>query len=186
MNDIQLFRKDEDDIKNRNIWLACRDFTLNGLKEFFKDAYETLSLGEILYDEKYLKISKAIKKDVFKNIYDTIFLSFAKIGTYESLITILKSVFGQEAKITFENPAPGVLEFSVEQSAIDKVEWAVKINGQDSGDTMVIKKGDTTTNEDFIFQLSINEILMQDVIDLLDKVLKPAGMHYVINNITDK
>jgi hypothetical protein len=171
MNNIQLFRKEKDDISNFNIWSTCNDLTLRGLKDFFSDAYNTVSLGEILYDNKYIELSKAVKKEMFSKIYNVIFSSFAKLGTYESLITIIKSVFGEDAKIKFENSNACELHISVGQHGIDSVNWVTK-----DGKNIVSKSG-----ANLIFQACINQISMEWVINLFNQFLRPTGVHYSIS-----
>jgi hypothetical protein len=171
MNNIQLFRKDKDDISNFNIWQACNALTMTGLKDFFDDAYNTVSLGEILYDNKYTELSKAIKREMFLKVYNVIFLGVAKIGTYETLITVIKSVFGGDAKIKFENPKAGVLKISIGQHGIDSVSWVTK-----DGKNMASKSGDN-----LIFQSFINQISVEWVVSLVNQFLRPAGIHYLIS-----
>jgi hypothetical protein len=172
MNNVELFRKDKDDISNFNIWAECNKVTGDELKKFFDDVYNTVRLGEILYDNKYTELTKVIKRAMFLKVYNVIFSSFAKVGTYESLITVIKSVFGETAKIEFESSKAGVLEIRIGQRGIDSVRWVTK-----SGES-IVSKGSKDT---IIFQAFINKMSVEWALELFNQFLRPAGIHYEIS-----
>ncbi|MDR2426816.1 MAG: hypothetical protein LBD46_06550 [Endomicrobium sp.] len=169
--EFQLFRKEKDDISNYKIWKACNDYTLANLRTYFENAYSSQGLGEIIYDGQYIEISKAIRRDIFLQSFDTIMQSLDKTGTFEMLITIIKAIFGADAGITFNMTSPGVLEIDIEQHSSDVSNWIAK-----DGENIITIDGDN-----LIFQIFINQIYIDEVINLFNQFLKPAGIVYFMN-----
>lgn len=171
MNNKQLFRKEKDDTSNYNIWQACNEYTLAQMKLFFDNAYGSKGLGEILYDGNYIELVKAIKRSIFLASYGAIIASFKKTGTYESLITIIKAIFGADAGITFTVDSPGVLGIDIAQHSSDVLNWVTRDN-----------QSIVTRNDDnLIFQVFINQVYIDEVINLFNQFLRPAGIVYLIN-----
>jgi hypothetical protein len=169
--EFQLFRKEKDDIANYKIWKACNDYTFANLRTYFENAYSSQGLGETIYDGQYIEIFKAIRRDVFVKSFDAIMSSLNKTGTFETLITIIKSIFGEDAGIAFTVSTPGVLGIDIEQHSSDILNWVSR-----AGQNII-----TIDDNNLIFQVYINQIYIDEVINLFKQFLKPAGIVYSIN-----
>jgi hypothetical protein len=171
MNNIQLFRTEKDDLANYSIWYSLRNWHNQGLKEFLDDAYNSYKLGEILYDEKYSKLSRTIKKDIFLTSFNAIFKSLNKAGTYDNLIEIIRAVFGQDAQITFTEPAPAQLNVNIVQNASDLVDWV------SSDDDEIVTEDD----DNIAFVALVRQIYLDEIINLFRQILIPSGIYFTIS-----
>lgn len=85
---------------------------------FFDDAYNCFILGEVLYDSERAPLTTAIDRDVFRELFATIFEAFIVAGTFESYISVFKNIFGDDVVVQFTVPAPGKLEIEIEATGV--------------------------------------------------------------------
>lgn len=170
MNKFKTLRDNEDSLKNHDIWKTPNDFSISQMQVFFDNAYSTKELGSMLYDGNYLELSKAIKKDIFMQSFSKIVESFDSTGTYESLITIIKSIFGEDCEMEFLEPYPAVLYININQHSSTIFNWVTKTGN----------KINATSGSYIVFQSFINQILLDDVVSLFNKFLRPAGVTYKV------
>lgn len=114
---------------------------------------------------------KAIKRSIFLASYGAIIASFKKTGTYESLINIIKAIFGADAGIVFTVDSPGVLGIDIAQHSSDVLNWVTRDNQS------IVTRDDNN----LIFQVFINQVYIDEVINLFNQFLRPAGIVYLIN-----
>jgi hypothetical protein len=168
---IQLFRKEDKDYSNYDLWTACNDYVLEGLKDFFDGAYKNIEFGEMLYDEKYTKLIRTLAKDLFSFSYDSLFRSLSKAGTYENLIAIIKAVFGSNSTVEFEEPSPAVINLNIVQSASNIFDW---VNKPDEAYML------TDDGDNLVFLVMLREIFTDEIINLFRQILIPAGIYFNI------
>jgi hypothetical protein len=169
---IQLFRKEQDDYANLEIWKACNTYMFEGLNVYFADAYKDYKFGALLYDKQYSQLTRVLARDLFIASYDALFRSLPRAGTYENLIAIVKAIFGVNSTVLFTEPAPGQINVAITQTASDFFNWATKPDA----DQLITSGGDN-----LVFLVMIREIFLDEVINLFRQVLIPAGIFFTIS-----
>jgi hypothetical protein len=110
---LQYFKGDADELK----MVASGDEILEilsfQLTEFFDNAYDAMPLGDVIFDTGRSPLSNAIKREIFRESFNSIFTSFQVAGSFESYIDVFKKIFGDTVTITFTVPGPGELNIDI-------------------------------------------------------------------------
>jgi len=96
------------------------------LDEFFEDAYGSIPMGELLYDEERVPLTNAIRREIFIRSFKEIFEAWSFAGTFESYILVFKKIFGEDVEIDFTVPAPGKLEIDITTAGVQEYEILVR------------------------------------------------------------
>lgn len=136
-----------------NVWLSLWNQTLADLQNYYNLAYESRGLGQIIFDNDLADIAKIISRDLFVKTYWQIFREQAKNGTIDAHLYILYSIFGGDATIMVENPAPLHTIFHIATNSIELNQWKTT-----QGDNMVTTAGDYLKFRSLLQDLS-NEAL---------------------------
>lgn len=83
------------------------------LEAFFDNIYTIRPLGEILYANKENPLVNVVPEEVFVTSFPTIFEFFKHPLGYESWLSLLRNIFGEEVEIEFQVPEPGVLLINI-------------------------------------------------------------------------
>lgn len=134
---MQKVRNDVFENKFINVWLSLWNQTLADLQNYYNLAYESQALGQIIFDNQLADIAKVISRDLFIKTYWQIFQEQTKNGTLDAHLYILYAIFGGEATIVVENPAPLHTIFHIATNSIALSQWTTT-----SGDNMVTTSGD--------------------------------------------
>jgi hypothetical protein len=126
---MQVFKGDDTEMKMIAVGLSAKNPIGISLDRFYSDAYGSIPLGELIYDMKLAPLANAIKRELFISSFKELFESFPIAGTFESYISVLKKIFGEDVQI----------DFTV-QSGTGLGEY-VFVDGD--GDTLVDSDGDT-------------------------------------------
>jgi len=70
-------------------------------------------IDEVGFKASWLDLSEYFSDEIKGHIYDLV-KAYKKMGTYESYTVLLKSFFGEDSIITFDNSAPAVLNISIQ------------------------------------------------------------------------
>jgi len=112
---VQLFKGDALEQKMYNVGKAPADSINAALDQFYQGIYSCVPLGEFIYDQDRAPLATAIKREVFINCYNELFDAFSVAGTFESYITVLKKIFGQDALVEFiAQGGSGLAEYAFE------------------------------------------------------------------------
>lgn len=84
-----------------------------GKDELYAGAYSCFKLGEVLYDSGRSPLANAIPREIFREVFATLFDSFLLAGGLESYLTVFKTIFGEDVDVEFTIPAPGKLEIDI-------------------------------------------------------------------------
>lgn len=110
---MQYFKGDATELKYYNSAQPIAA-SLSGQKHlFFDDAYACAVLGDLLYDNDYAPLARAIPRDIFRESFSTIFDAFSLAGSFESYLTVFRKIFGNAVEVTFTVPAPGKLNIDI-------------------------------------------------------------------------
>jgi len=87
---------------------------LEGAKnDFFLGAYSAFPLGEILYDSGRAPLANAIPREIFREVFATVFGSFLEAGSFETYLDVFRNIFGADVEVTFAVPGPGKLNIDI-------------------------------------------------------------------------
>lgn len=128
---IELFNDEAETIQVDNVSKKLFDYIGVEKEEFYNDAYNNQSLGAILYDNTLLPLTQAIQRSFFLISFSQIIDSFRIVGTFENYLTILHSIFGDDAVIEFTRTAPANLQIDILTSDLSEVVNTYSIIGSD-------------------------------------------------------
>jgi hypothetical protein len=81
---------------------------------FYADAYTAYPLGSVLYALKRSPLTRILTEETFRKSFASIYEFFTRPGTFEFYLSLLRTIFGEGAIITFTVPAPGKLEIDID------------------------------------------------------------------------
>lgn len=131
-----------------SFWQYCADFPLKDLDTWYKNAYSDVKLGQVLLDESVFDFSVVIDPTFLTEQYEAIVQAFGEIGTFSSIETMIKAIFGEEVTISFSDgdidPAIEQYHLNVEiyETTIDFYQWKSKdgrLIGDDDGNQILFK-----------------------------------------------
>lgn len=136
--------------------------------EFFDEAYACFVLGEVLYDSMRAPLANAIKREIFRESFSSIFQAFVEVGTFESYLTVFRNIFGDEVDVEFTVPAPGRLQINIEASDLILSNFAARYIEDNTYlfDTVVDDAGDKIlfrTVKGFQSQYELEQMLFEMV-----------------------
>lgn len=97
----QFFKGDATELKYYNSGLTISDQMSAQKSLFYDDAYACFVLGELLYDNDYAPLARAIPRDIFRESFATVFDAFLTAGSFESYLTVFRNIFGDEVEVEF-------------------------------------------------------------------------------------
>lgn len=83
------------------------------LDDFFDGAYDAMPLGDLLHEGDRSPLSKAIRIEIFRECFNTIYTAFIVAGSFESYLTVFQKIFGEAVEVEFIVPAPGKLQINI-------------------------------------------------------------------------
>lgn len=170
---MQYFKGDAKELKFYN---SAKDTLENASSQkdvFFDEAYACFALGELLFDTDRAPLANAIKREIFRESFFTVFDAFVVAGSFESYITVFKRVFGDDVVIEFTVPSPGFLQINIEASGTAESDFEARylVDNEYFFDTVVDDVGDT-----IVFQ-TIKGLESQYELEQMLFELVPAGIY---------
>jgi hypothetical protein len=80
---------------------------------FFDGAYDCGPLGDLLHEDDRSPLANAIKLEIFRTSFNTIYNAFTVSGSFESYLVVFRKIFGDTVDVTFTVPAPGKLNIDI-------------------------------------------------------------------------
>lgn len=151
---MQKVRDDVLENKFINVWLALWNQTLADLQNYYNLAYESSALGAIIFDNQLADIAKVMSRDLFLKTYWQVFQEQTKNGTIDAHLYILYAIFGGDATIVVENPAPLHTIFHIATNSVELNQWITT-----AGDNMITTNGDYLKFRAVLQELSNAELL---------------------------
>lgn len=122
----QYFKGDATELKYYNSGLPISD-NLSAQKDiFFDEAYACFVLGELLYDNEYAPLARAIPREIFRESFATVFDAFLVAGSFESYLTVFRNIFGDDVEVTFTVPDPGKLQIDIVAAGFQLSEFVAR------------------------------------------------------------
>lgn len=123
---MQFFKGDEKELKFYNSGLPILNSTSNDRTEFFNDAFACFALGDLLYDTGRAPLTNAIKREIFREAFATIFNAFLTAGSFESYLTVFRTIFGDDVQVTFTVPSAGRLQIAIVAAGVQYSTWVAR------------------------------------------------------------
>jgi len=177
MNRYQRF-KDNDEIEAQVIATVMPILDVIGvdLDSFFNQAFMTEGLGEVIYDLKADPISSVIDLLVYRKSFPAIHTLFTRPGTFEYYLDLFRAIWGQDVEITFEIPAPGILEIN---AVVLNLETFTLVARQIE-DNQYVYNNLTDRDGNRIAVRDLEGTKSQDQIDKLAIEISPNGIYVTI------
>jgi hypothetical protein len=117
------------------------------LSAYFNGVYESVPLGEFIYDENRIPLANAIKRSVFISAFKEIFNAWAFTGTFEAYLTVFRKIFGDDVDVVFTVPGPGRLQIDITSSGVSETLFIAReiVDDEYSFDFVVDDVGDNIT-----------------------------------------
>ena len=112
----QYFKGDAIERKVDQATVPIMDIISLARDQFSDDALEAESFLLMLYDEGRMPFSDRIPRAAFISFLKECIANASFIGTFESYIFLIKSIFGEESSVFFEQVTPGVLTMTASSS----------------------------------------------------------------------
>lgn len=109
----QLFKGDDKEIQFYQSGRTIAEVLSASKSEFFDQAYACAVLGELIYDNSLAPLANAIPREIFRETFSALFDSFLFSGSFESYLSVFKSIFGDDVDVTFTVPGPGKLNIDI-------------------------------------------------------------------------
>lgn len=113
----QYYKGDENEQKMYLSINAICQIISNSLTECFDGIYESVPMGQFIYDNKLVPLTNAIKRDVFASAFSEIFDAWQTAGTFESYLLVFRKIFGENVDVEFTVPDPGKLQIEIDISS---------------------------------------------------------------------
>ncbi len=103
--------------------------------DFFDDCYFAGPLGDLLHDIKRSPLANAIRPDVFRNFFNTIYEEFRHSGSFESYLVVFAKIFGDTVQVTFNAdnlttpdspPGPGKLQINIIADELEEFNFVAR------------------------------------------------------------
>ncbi len=149
---MQKFKNDAIENKFINAGSPIFDQLSMAKDDFFEGCYDCGPLGDLLHDIKRSPLANAVKLEVFRNFYNTIYEAFRYSGSFESYLNVFAKIFGDSVEVTFTVPAPGKLNVDIAADELELFNFVARhiANNQYFFDNVVYYDDDGQDN--IIFQ----------------------------------
>lgn len=87
--------------------------------QFFADAFTVFPLGAMLWDSARAPLARAIERNIFREAFASIFDAFVSGGSFESYLTVFRTIFGNDVSVQFTVPAAGKLEIEIIAAGVE-------------------------------------------------------------------
>lgn len=93
---------------------------------FYEEAFLAAPLGDAIYDTKRSPLTKAIKREIYRDAFTEIFEAFIAGGSFETYLTVFRRIFGDNVVVEFTVPAPGKLNIDIEAEGVVLLDFVAR------------------------------------------------------------
>lgn len=177
---MQKFKGDAVELKYETAGSEIIDNIGLQLDDFFDGAYDAMPLGDLLHEGDRSPLSNAIRLEIFRESFNTIYNAFRVSGSFESYLTVFRKIFGDAVDVEFVVPGPGKLQINILADQLEEFNFVARHihNNEYLFDNMVYEDDDGTgsiifqTVKGFHSQYELEQMLFEMV---------PAGIFTDIN-----
>lgn len=123
---MQFVDKGEDELKFYEVFSAMLEKTKVDIQAYYETAYQSKTLGNILYDEKLMPIYKILPKKAFLRAYQEILEGEKTLGSVGAYLKILYALFGGSAEIIISKENPLHIKIKVTAEPQELFKWKVR------------------------------------------------------------
>jgi hypothetical protein len=156
-------------------------YAVNGaaLLQMNSDIIGSRALGYAIYDAGAVQIGVDINRDYFANNYVNIFNAMQKAGTFESYITLIRSILGVDTGVNFYVPKKGhlIIEIAVPTGLFT-------FSGVKGGEYTDISAGENYGDAVLAFSNAITGLTFDETIRVI-KSLNVAGIYLEVVILTN-
>ncbi len=169
----QFVDKSEDELKFYNLFNIMLNQTKIDIESYYETAYQSKTLGNILYEEKLMPIYKILPKKTFIKAYSAIIEGQKTFGSINSYIKILYAIFGENAEIVISKENP--LHIKIVVTAYPQELYLWKVRNQSKN--IITKDGKA-----IIFKQLLGGVTNRELMQVL-KSITNAGTHveFILN-----
>jgi hypothetical protein len=168
----QYFKGDADEVKMDAVGSPVMDLAGAALDQFFDEAFDSAGFLLMLYDEGRMPFSDRIPREAFIGFLVECIANANFLGTYESYIFLVNSVFGAGSSVFFEEVSPGVLTMTVSASNSVEFDFQVREFSDGAYETFLI----VTANDENIEFVGFPGIESEAELSQLLSEFVPAGI----------
>ncbi len=175
----QYFKGDELELKIEGAAQVVLDRLVAEVTAWFDNAYTTAGLGEVLYDNNLVPLTRAVARDIFIKNYGQILEKWEYVGSFASYLYVFTQIFGPSTQIRFNRLAPGALEINITAKQTELFNWLANKAASQSGPEEAAYITDHEGN-----RISLRAVTgigdFYEVHGVLDS-LNPAGIYLQVN-----
>lgn len=164
-----LFRNSEGGAKFLKVWDAAKAKNSGfALIDMNQKGYGSKVLGYALADAGATDFQLRFDREFFSDNYDKIIDSHETLGTYDTIIFLIKAALGRGTTVTFESPLPAHLIVNIQEASVLS-NFATK-----SGDQVMAMDGASGLNY-LMFKSTTSEYTLNQVETML-KSIEASGV----------
>lgn len=148
---MQFFKGDAAEMKFYAIGKPVTDELFLQRETMLNESYSAFDLANLIMSLGLAPLANAIKPDVFRVAFQSIFESFISAGNFESYLTVFRAIFGDDVEVTFMVPGPGQLNIQILATNLEIVDFLARavIDSQYEYDEVVTQDGDNIAFQAF-------------------------------------
>lgn len=147
------------------------------LRNFSDEAYQSVLLGNVLYELKAIPVYNILQKSLFLRVWSQIVDVFPRCGTFNAYCDLIYALFGSQAYIEVDADKPLNLKLSVVANLQTLTFWTTK----DTGELIVTQSGENIEFKSFQYSVSNKEIF-----NMIYEMTNAGTNIDIIFNLTDK
>lgn len=164
---VQFVDRSEEELKFWRIFEALIEQTKIDIQEYYNKAYESKTLGNILYEQQMMPIYKTLEKSLFIKAFSKIIEGERQIGSIEAYLKILYAIFGTEAQITISKENPLHIKIDIVAPVQTRHFWKVRKHNK-----IIITKDDKF----IVFKQLLARVTNRELLQILKSTTK-AGTY---------
>lgn len=163
----QFVDRSEEELKFWRVFSKIITDTKSDIQNYYETAYQSKTLGNILYDEQLMPIYKVLEKSLFVKAFSQIVEGEKTIGSIGAYLKILYAIFGGTAQIEVSKIDPLHIKIDIQAPIQVHYFWKVRKHNQ-----IIITKD----NKYLVLKQLLARVTDRDLLKLLKSTTK-AGTY---------
>lgn len=86
-------------------------------------AYECYLLGDVLHNLKVAPLTRSVKREIFREVFNIIFDNLLFAGNAEAYLETFRQIFGPSVVVNFTIVDPGHVQIEIQTDSIEVNDW---------------------------------------------------------------
>ena len=164
MNDVQLFRNEEYNIRFDDWIGALKKIQLAMCWRIHDQIVASKYYGYYIWDNDLFDLARFFTRDYFAENFNAIIGAMQIAGTFESYLIVIRSALGAGVSVTFDSPAPSHLIINI-TSPTGAVDWSA-YHGNEFTD--MIPDQVQYPDSNFIFSVGVSDLTINETLKLIE------------------